>query len=127
MDTQENVVTISVNDSLYLVCDFLKKNCILGEFVKESFNYHHLRGRLDSLATYRGKNFAKEVIKMNIIRYCASHTYTDPTLRGLFLSFSGSFEWCSTEKGQSYWDHFNEKWYRYIENKYGITSTKIKI
>lgn len=127
MDTQENVVTISVNDSLYLVCDFLKKNCILGEFVKESFNYHHPRGGLDSLATYRGKNFAKEVIKKNIIRYFARNTYADPTLRGLFLSFGGSFEWSSTEKGQNYWYHFNEKWYRYIVNKYGTTSIKIKI
>ena len=37
-------VTVSKEDALHLVCDFLKRNRILGEFVIASYDYHKVRG-----------------------------------------------------------------------------------
>ena len=121
-------VTVSNEDATHLVCDFLKRNRILGEFVIASYDYHKVRGNLPSISEPFGRDNAKSVIVANIERYSSVEYNTyGRSLRQLFISFAGSFDWSESKKGSDYWrKYLDGGWNKYLSDKYHCDSIRLK-
>ena len=128
MIVRRNSVIVNNEDALHLVCDFLKRNRILSEFVMASYDYHKVRGNLADISEPFGRDNAKAIIVANIERYFSlpSSAY-GRSLRQLFISFSGSFDWSGSEKGSEYWrKYLDGGWNKYLSDKYHCDSIKLK-
>jgi hypothetical protein len=121
-------VTVSNEDATHLVCDFLKRNRILGEFVIASYDYHKMMGNLHGISEPFGRDNAKAVIVSNIKRYTAgAYDSYGRSLRQLFISFAGSFDWSESKKGLEYWRKYLEgRWNKYLSDKYHCESISLK-
>ena len=123
-------VTVSNEYATHLVYDFLKRNCILAEFVIASYDYHKARGKLPGISQPFGRDNTKAVIAANIERYyssCVSSAYSRRSLRQLFISFTGSFDWSESKKGSEYWrKYLNVGWNKYLSDKYHCESIILK-
>jgi hypothetical protein len=120
-----NIVTVSKEDATHLVCDFLKRNRILGEFVMASYDYHKVRGNLPSISEPFGRYNAKAVIVANIEGYSSIAHMS--SLRQLFISFSGSFDWSVSKKGSDYWrKYLDDGWNKYLSDKYHCDSIRLE-
>ena len=124
----EENVTVSNEDATHLVCDFLKRNRILGEFVIASYDYHKVRGSLPGVSEPFGRDNAKAVIVASIERYSSvAYDAYRRSLRQLFISFSGSFDWAESKKGSDYWrKYLDGGWNKYLSDKYHCESIKLK-
>ena len=121
-------VILNTEDAVHLVCDFLKRNRILGEFVIASYNFHQHREDLCNISTPFGRDNAKAIITSNVKRYAteSSDTYGN-SLRQLFISYNGSFDWSGSKKGSEYWRKYLEcGWNHYLSDKYHCDSIKLK-
>lgn len=123
----EDKVTVNSEDAIHLVCDFLKRNRILREFVIASFDYHTMRGNFTNISRPFGRDNAKAVIVANIERYFSTAYTYNRSLRHLFISFSGSFDWSVSEKGSDYWGKYlDDGWNKYLSDKYHCDSIRLK-
>ena len=124
----DKVTVISKEDALHLVCDFLKRNRILGEFVMASYDYHKVRGNLPGIISEPfGRDNAKAIIVANIKRYSSVASAYSKSLRHIFISFSGSFDWSESKKGSDYWKKYLEGgWNKYLSDKYHCDSIRLK-
>lgn len=120
-------VTVNTKDAVHLVCDFLKRNRILGEFVIASYDYHKVRGNLPGVSEPFGRDNAKAIIVANIKGYSSVAYAYNRSLRQLFISFSGSFDWSGSKKGTEYWKKYLDGgWNKYLSDKYHCDSIRLK-
>jgi hypothetical protein len=79
-----------------------------------------VKGNLPGISEPFGRDNAKAVIVANIERYSSiAYGSYGSSLRQLFISFSGSFDWSESQKGSDYWRKYLEHgWNAYLTDKF---------